>query len=1067
MRLVVDLQAAQSADPNRAAHALEFARALVLRRGAHDIIVALSALRPETIEPLRLALGAHLSPDRIVVWQAPGPVCASEPANEWRRGCAEQLREAALAALAPDLILVTHPWPGAGEEAVASVAGLASATPLVLTLYADQCLDDSMRHTLCRVRGALAFGPAALGCAIKGLGLPPDCVMDLSGPVLEAAARALALAERLHAAAASPAPPAARRPRLAYVSPLPPARSGIADFSAMLLPHLAAYYEIDAIVDQDEHRTALPPHCHSLRRRAWFEQHADEYERILYHFGNSPVHAHMVDLVERQPGVVVLHDFFLGDLSRCTESLGQRAYAWALDLYEAHGYAAVADRFRHSPSWPTLRRYPCNTIAIGNALGVVVHSNNARVLARRWYGPRADEYWATIPLLRAAIPEPDRAAAREILGVPHDSFLVCSFGLINPFKSADRLLDVWHASPLAADPHCRLVFIGDNDGGDYGRALRATLTGSLAQDRIHITGWVDAATFGHWLAAADLGVQLRSADLGETSAAVLDCMNHGLPTIANAIGSMAELPADAVCLLPEDYTDQALTDTLTGLWRDAERRAALGGRARATVIREHDAGRCAALYRDAIERAYVRGAASRRPLAAALARMDQRPPSAAALAPLARAIAANEPRALGPARLYVDVSTVCGNDLKTGIQRVLRAILAEWLSRPPEGYRVEPVYLSAEVTAEGTCWHYRHARRFTLQFLECPRLPLQDDVIEPRPGDLLVGPDFAGFATSAAEQAGLYRALRAAGVALHFVVYDLLPVLLPHAFPAGGFGFERWLGTVSRCGDNLIAISQAVADDLRAWLAANPPARSTPLRVGAFHLGADMANTAPTTGLPPDAGRLQSMLRQRPTLLMVGTIEPRKGHAQTLAAFDLLWRRGVDVNLAIAGREGWQNLPNLVRRNIPEVVAALRTHPERGSRLFWFEDASDEWIEALYASATCLLMPSEGEGFGLPLIEAARHGTPLLVRDLPVFREIAGPHTAYFQGFDPSDLATAITQWLADYGGGTHPRSDKLPWLTWKQSAAQLWEQVQAATAVTDRTGRSSPLESSEGSVRG
>src|ERR1035437_5452376 len=113
-----------------------------------------------------------------------------------------------------------------------------------------------------------------------------------------------------------------------------------------------------------------------------------------------------------------------------------------------------------------------------------------------------------------------------------------------------------------------------------------------------------AATFGHWLAAADLGVQLRSADLGETSAAVLDCMNHGLPTIANAIGSMAELPADAVCLLPEDYTDQALTDTLTGLWRDAERRAALGGRARATVIREHDAGRCAALYRDAIERAY-------------------------------------------------------------------------------------------------------------------------------------------------------------------------------------------------------------------------------------------------------------------------------------------------------------------------------------------------------------------------------------------------------------------------------------------------------------------------------
>ncbi|MEP6791199.1 MAG: glycosyltransferase, partial [Ramlibacter sp.] len=116
----------------------------------------------------------------------------------------------------------------------------------------------------------------------------------------------------------------------------------------------------------------------------------------------------------------------------------------------------------------------------------------------------------------------------------------------------------------------------------------------------------------------------------------------------------------------------------------------------------------------------------------------------------------------------------------------------------------------------------------------------------------------------------------------------------------------------------------------------------------------------------------------------------------------------------------------------------LRAHPQRGQRLFWLERASDAMLEALYAGCTALLAASQGEGFGLPLIEAAQKGLPLIARDLPVFREVAGEHAHYFDGFAAQDLAGAIRQWLHLHARNAHPHPQGLPWLTWAQSTAQL-----------------------------
>jgi glycosyltransferase involved in cell wall biosynthesis len=170
---------------------------------------------------------------------------------------------------------------------------------------------------------------------------------------------------------------------------------------------------------------------------------------------------------------------------------------------------------------------------------------------------------------------------------------------------------------------------------------------------------------------------------------------------------------------------------------------------------------------------------------------------------------------------------------------------------------------------------------------------------------------------------------------------------------------------------------------------------------------------------------------------MVGTIEPRKGYLPVLDAFDQLWGQGLDVNLIIVGAEGWRHLPRDMRRTIPQILARVHSHCERGKRLFWLNGPSDEYLEKIYASSSCLIAASEGEGFGLPLIEAAQHGLPVIARDIPVFREVAGEHAFYFAAEKP-DLAQAIKEWLELYHKGKHPKSDAMPSITWTQSVERV-----------------------------
>lgn len=832
----------------------------------------------------------------------------------------------------------------------------------------------------------------------------------------------------------------ARRPKLAYVSPLPPARSGISDYSAELLPELALYYDIEVVVSQ---QTISDPwiiaNC-PIRSVEWFQQNASDYDRVLYQFGNSPFHSHMFGLLRQYPGVVVLHDFFLSGVLAYEEITGDMPRAWVDALYQSHGYEAVQMRFSGNEIDAVKEKYPANLEVLQNALGVIVHSQYSRYLGTQWYGGEASDSWIVIPHLRIPALSIDKSVGRRGLKLKEDDFVVCSFGLLAPTKLNQRLLDAWLHSSLAKNKRCKLVFVGENHGGDYGAELLKTIKKSGLEKGIFITGWADTTIFRQYLAAADIGVQLRTLSRGETSGTVLDCMNYGLPTIINANGSMADLPEDTVWMLPDGFTDAELTDALETLWQDGARREQLAARARELVLTQHDPGACANRYAQAIESIYQRAATDGHALVKSIAALDNFPSENIAIELVAKSVAASaflpEPSLR---QLLIDVSGIVRNDLKTGIERVVRAQLLELIKVPPKGFRVEPVYL----TDQGGQWHYRYARSYTCKILGIEQANLCDAPIDLDQSDVFYGLDFCPNDVINSAKSGIYFKWKAAGLSINFLVYDLLPVLRPEFFPDGADIIHgTWLKTIAEFSSRLICISNAVADELCLWLENNTPVRKDPLLIDAVHLGADVIASSPSTGLPDNAEKVLKTISETPTFVMVGTLEPRKGHLQTLAAFELLWEQEHQVNLVIVGNEGWTPLPNNQRRTIPQIVAKLRKHKESGKRLFWLEGISDEYLEKIYAASTCLIAASEGEGFGLPLIEAAQHKLPIIARDKPVFREVAGEHAYYFNGLDPQVLADTLKQWLTLSAEDKTPLSDGMPWLTWKESAAGLIEVI-------------------------
>lgn len=345
-------------------------------------------------------------------------------------------------------------------------------------------------------------------------------------------------------------------------------------------------------------------------------------------------------------------------------------------------------------------------------------------------------------------------------------------------------------------------------------------------------------------------------------------------------------------------------------------------------------------------------------------------------------------------QLLIDVSVIIAHDARTGIQRFVRAIVQELLKTPPDGTDVRLVY------ATRTCGYHYAKTEFCL-LSESWLISPSTAKIRVVAGDIFLALDLTAniLPSHLTEIIGW----KSRGASIHIVVYDLLPVLFPKWFSKKlNRNFLRWLHAVAIVANSAVCISKTVGTDLTRCIAVIHGLKEGTIRVSSVRPGSDIEATFPSKGLPVDFDKIMLSISLRPNIMMVGTLEPRKGHFEVVKAFEELWNSNCNVNLIIVGKPGWQTAT---------LQKYLKSHPKKGVFLYWFDNASDEMLDRLYQVCTAVIVASHAEGYGLPVAEAIRYGKPVLARDLPVFQEFSQSGVTYFRA--NYKLCDEIKNWLA------------------------------------------------------
>lgn len=365
------------------------------------------------------------------------------------------------------------------------------------------------------------------------------------------------------------------RPRIAYFSPLPPARSGIAGYSAELLPPLAELADITLFVDDPEVVDDLGL---SVRHTTEFQSQRHLFDLPLYQMGNSDYHESMYELLIRHPGVVVLHDYFMHHFMYHHTAMDGDWMAYTRELnYALDGQGRALGRSIRMGRTPVpLFELPMNRRLIDSSLGLIVHSRFAAENARR---ARPDVPLAIIPAL---VQMHNGRSRRDELGIPEEAVLFASFGQITLEKRIEAALSAF-GRLLADHPHSHYLLVGEAHPAVGVDDIVAHLG---LEERVHHVGYVaDFETFVDWIHTADVVVNLRQPTVGETSAIALRAMAAARPLVVYDHGWYAEIPAEAALRVPPGDED-ALYSALDRLAASAGLRRAMG-EAGQTYIRDH------------------------------------------------------------------------------------------------------------------------------------------------------------------------------------------------------------------------------------------------------------------------------------------------------------------------------------------------------------------------------------------------------------------------------------------------------------------------------------------------
>lgn len=255
------------------------------------------------------------------------------------------------------------------------------------------------------------------------------------------------------------------------------------------------------------------------------------------------------------------------------------------------------------------------------------------------------------------------------------------------------------------------------------------------------------------------------------------------------------------------------------------------------------------------------------------------------------------------------------------------------------------------------------------------------------------------------------------------VPIDILPIKYPMFFINKLFvkNFTDWHDMALKYGNNIICISQSVADDIVKYFQEKNIFRREPLKIYNFPLGANFIDRKNIN--TKFVRRALKNFVSNKTFLMVGTIEPRKGHMIALKAIINLVNQGENVKLLIIGKNGCKS---------DEFTEFISKSEYNKINIMWIEDASDYELIWAYQNSCALIAASLDEGYGLPIIEAAQFKLPIICSDIPVFHEVTQNLADFFKPFDSDDLALTIKKWIKN---NRHPNSSMIRLYTWEEAA--------------------------------
>ncbi len=491
-------------------------------------------------------------------------------------------------------------------------------------------------------------------------------------------------------------PATKRKLNIAYVSPLPPQKTGIANYSAELLPYLNRHFKID-LFTQSELKVNDPRISKDFRIYPWNElvNRRDEYDTVIYQIGNSQFHDFMFHLLREVPGIVVLHDFFLSHIKEylyATPSTENSRRELLNEIGEVHGLFAMVN-FLQKGLKEAIWDWPLNWDVLKFAQKLIVHSNYQISLIEAYYG----KGWYPHPFVIKQLRHPERIASaaerkrkKQELGLDPDSFLFTSFGFLNSTKLNHTIIRAF-SDLFSTDAQMSLVFIGELDNGIYGQSLIDLINKFGLSKQIKITGYVDDDTYLNYLIASDASIQLRIRSRGETSRAVLDCMAHGIPTIINSNGSLNDYHVNDVIKLSEHPVTDELTHSMRNIKQDDEFRKRIGQNAHSYIIKYHNPERIAERYMEVINyAACLNERVFFSPLVDALIKNNSSHNwlNSSALYAAQNLNLRNQPRIL------IDVTNISFYDLRTGIQRVVKNLIRGFYSNNEYSTHIELIRIS-------------------------------------------------------------------------------------------------------------------------------------------------------------------------------------------------------------------------------------------------------------------------------------------------------------------------------------------------------------------------------------